>query len=54
MIEETGKSYAGDADLWNRINIFLENKNEYGIFINESTCRKIGGKIPILKPNIVK
>lgn len=52
--EETGKSYAADADLWNRINKFLSDKDEYGIFINELTCRKIGGKVPILNPNIVK
>lgn len=54
MLEETGKSYASDADLWNRINKYLSDKNEYGIFINEITCRKIEGKVPILNPNIVK
>jgi len=54
MIEDTGISYAGDADLWNRINKFLADRNEYGIFINELTCRKIGGKVPINNPEIVK
>jgi len=54
LLEETGKGYAADADLWNRIKVYLENSNEFGIFINEITCKKIGGKIPILKPEIVK
>lgn len=54
LLEETGKSYAADADLWNRIKEYLEYKNEFGIFINKLTCKKIGGKVPILKPEIVK
>jgi len=54
MIEECNKSYAADADLWNRINKLLEIKNEYGIFINQISCRKIGGKVPILQPKIIK
>jgi len=54
MIEERGISYAADADLWNRINKLLTDKNEYGIFINKTTCKKFGGKVPIKSPNIVK
>lgn len=54
VIEETGVGYAGDADMWNRINDYLKKKNEWGIFINKITCQKIGGQDYILKPNIVK
>jgi len=54
MIEETGESYASDADMWNRINDYLKAKNEWGVFINETTCCKIGGQVPIWNPNIIK
>ena len=49
-----GYIYAADADLWNQISTLMEERGEDGIFINKRTCRKIGGKVPILKPEIVK
>lgn len=54
VFEETGKSYPSDADLWKRIKAFLENKNEWGIFINQITCDKLDGNFPVSKPDIVK
>jgi len=54
LIEEEGRSYAADADLWIRISKILSNKNEYGIFINETTCRHINGGITLNKPEIIK
>jgi len=54
MIEETGNSYASDADLWNRINKFLSDRNEYGICINIVTCKRNGGGTTRNNPNVVK
>lgn len=49
-----GFIYAGDADKWNQINEIMIERGEYGIFVNNLTCRKIGGKDPINRPWIVK
>lgn len=54
VLEEDKISYPSDADLWVRLNKFMTNNNEYGIFINENTCIKIGGGITYARPNIVK
>ncbi len=52
--EAYGYIYAGDADMWNRIKAQMKRDDEHGIFINKTTCRKIGGKVPINNPEIVK
>jgi glycosyltransferase involved in cell wall biosynthesis len=49
-----GSIYAGDADLWQQIHGIMEDSGEWGVFINQRTCRKIGGKVPINNPEIVK
>lgn len=49
-----GSIHPGDADLWNRIKAFMIDKNEYGIFINETTCIKVGEGETIKNPKIVK
>lgn len=54
LIKRYGKIYASDADIWNRMNEVMKKNNEYGIFINEITCKKLGGMCPILNPEIVK
>lgn len=54
VYEETGKSYAADADLWDRINQAMIDNNEWGIIINEQACRRNGGGDARLKPEIVK
>ena len=54
MLEETGKSYAADADMWNRIKTFLEERDEYGIFINRVTTKRNGGGTTYKNPEIVK
>ena len=54
MKEKYGRIYPGDADLWNQISVFMKERNEYGVFINKVTCRKIGGKYPINHPEVVK
>ena len=46
--------YAGDADVWNQINDIMKGRDEWGVFINKTTCCKIGGKVPINNPEIVK
>lgn len=43
MVEEFGKIYAADADLWDRIGEQMKKNNEYGVLINKETCgRGIG------------
>jgi len=54
VLMATGKSYASDADLWNRINDFLTKNNEYGIFINKQSCLRNGGGTTWKNPEIVK
>jgi predicted O-methyltransferase YrrM len=58
QVEETvkiyGKVYAGDADKWNQIRLLMEKNNEWGVFVNELTCYKMGGKVPINNPDLVK
>jgi len=54
MIEETGRPYPGDADLWNRIKADLISKNEFGIFINVVTCVRSEEGITKKKPHIIK
>jgi glycosyltransferase involved in cell wall biosynthesis len=54
MIEETGKSYAADADMWNRIKKFMEDRDEYGVFVNVNTAKRNGGGTTYKKPEIVK
>ena len=40
VYEETGKSgYPADADLWERISKFMEEKNIHGFIINKITCK---------------
>lgn len=53
MIEECGKVYASDADLWARVNELLIKKNEWGYLINESTCGRGPGQTVIRNPNII-
>lgn len=53
MIEQFNIIYASDGDLWDQINIQMENKSEYGILINELTCQREIGKTVIRKPEIV-
>jgi hypothetical protein len=38
MVEEFGKIYASDADMWNRISNDMTEKKEYGVLINKITC----------------
>jgi len=54
MLKEFGVSYAADADLWNRINKFLKDNNEYGILINKITAKRNGGGDTRLRPDIIK
>lgn len=54
VLEETGKAYPTDADLWIRIRKFMEERNEYGIFINEETCERTPEGVTVKKSNIVK
>jgi len=49
MIEENNSIYPSDADLWSRINKFLEEKNEYGILVNKHTVVKDCGQEVIKK-----
>lgn len=49
-----GNVYAADADKWNRIGRMMTDMGECGVFVNKTTCRKIGGKVPINNPGIVK
>lgn len=45
-IEECGYIYPGDADMWNRLKSFLEEKKQTGILVNVHTCcNGIGGSI---------
>lgn len=43
MIEEFGKVYPSDADLWNRIQTSLNKDNKTGIFLNIKTVIKDSG-----------
>lgn len=53
-VEYRGNFYPSDADLWDRINEFMIERGEHGIFVNETTCVKHGGEDPMRKADDVK
>ncbi len=54
MIAECNKSYPADADMWDRINKTLTDKNEFGYFINIETCIKTPDGDTYRYPHLVK
>jgi GT2 family glycosyltransferase len=54
MIEECNRSYPADADMWDRINKYLTDKNEYGYLINVETCVKTPDGETYRNPKIIK
>lgn len=53
LVELFNQVHASDADLWNRIKIFYEEKKENGILINKVTCNRDKAQEVIHKKNII-
>jgi len=41
LFQERGKAYPADADLWNRISVYMKEEKLKGILINKITCNHV-------------